>query len=100
MALWAGFGVLGLIWGSSFLLIKIGVGVFTPLQLVALRVSLAAVAMLITLRLTGQHFPADRRSRLGLIVVGLVNTAIPFFLITGASSRFRASGDRANGSRR
>ncbi len=82
MAQWAGFGVLGLIWGSSFLLIKIGVGVFTPLQLVALRVSLAAIAMLITLRLTGQHFPADRRSRLGLIVVGLVNTAIPFFLIT------------------
>jgi len=82
MALWVGFGVLGLIWGSSFLLIKIGVGVFTPLQLVALRVSLAAAAMLVTLRLTGQAFPADRRSRLGLIVVGLVNTAIPFFLIT------------------
>jgi len=82
MALWVGFGVLGLIWGSSFLLIKIGVGVFTPLQLVALRVGLAAAAMLITLRLTKQALPADRRSRLGQIGVGLVNTAIPFFLIT------------------
>ena len=82
MALWIGFWALGLIWGSSFLLIKIGVQDFTPLQLIAIRIGLAAIAMLLSLRLTGQHFPKDRHSRLGIVIVGLFNTAIPFFLIT------------------
>ncbi len=82
MAVWAGFLALGLIWGSSFLLIKLGVAELTPLQLVAIRVGTAAVAMLITLTLARQHFPKDWRSRLGLVVVGVFNTAVPFFLIT------------------
>ncbi len=82
MALWAGFVALGTIWGSSFLLIKIGVTEFTPFQLVAIRVSVAAVAMLLSLRATGQHIPQDRASRGKLFIVGLFNTAIPFVLIT------------------
>ncbi|NPV66121.1 MAG: DMT family transporter [Anaerolineae bacterium] len=82
MAVWAGFLLLGTIWGSSFLLIKLGVAELTPLQLVAVRVAIAAAAMLITLRLTRQHFPADRPTRLRLAGVGLLNTALPFVLIT------------------
>ncbi len=82
VAVWAAFWTLGLIWGSSFLLIKFGVAELTPLQLVAFRVGTAALAMALTLRLTGRHFPTDLRSRLGLIVVGMFNTAIPFLLIT------------------
>jgi drug/metabolite transporter (DMT)-like permease len=82
VAVWAAFWTLGLIWGSSFLLIKFGVAELTPLQLVACRVGMAALAMVLTLRFTGRHFPADLRSRLGLIVVGMFNTAIPFLLIT------------------
>jgi drug/metabolite transporter (DMT)-like permease len=82
MALWIAFWVLGLIWGSSFLLIKIGVAELTPLQLVAIRVGTAAIAMLATLILTRQHFPRDARSRINLIIVGFFNTALPFFLIT------------------
>ncbi len=82
MAVGVGFLLLGTIWGSSFLLIKLGVAELTPLQLVAVRVVVAAVAMLITLRLTRQHFPPDRASRLRLAGVGLLNTAMPFVLIT------------------
>lgn len=82
MAVWAGFLTLGLIWGSSFLLIKVGVAELTPLQLVGLRIGTAAVAMLLTLYLTGHRFPRDRASVGGLVVAGLFNTAVPFFLIT------------------
>lgn len=82
MGVWAAFWVLGLIWGSSFLLIKIGLGAFTPLQLVALRVGMAAVAMLLTLGAMRYRFPTDSKSRLGLLFVGIFNTAVPFFLIT------------------
>ncbi len=82
MAVWAGFLTLGLIWGSSFLLIKVGVAELTPLQLVGLRIGTAAVAMLLTLYLTDHRFPRDRASLGGLVVAGLFNTAVPFFLIT------------------
>ncbi len=82
MAVWAGFWALGLIWGASFLLIKIGVAEMTPLQLIAIRVGTAAVALALTLYLTGRRLPKDRATQLKLVVVGLFNIAIPFFLIT------------------
>ena len=87
MRVWAGFWALGIIWGSSFLLIKIGVEELTPLQLVAVRIGVAAVAMLLTLYLSRLRFPRDRASVLGLIVTGVFNTAVPFALITWGEQR-------------
>lgn len=82
MAVWAGFWALGLIWGASFLLIKVGVAEMTPLQLIAVRVGTAAIALVATLYLTGRRLPGDRATQLKLVVVGLFNIAVPFFLIT------------------
>ena len=42
---WAAFVLLGLIWGSSFLWIKIGVEGITPMVLVTLRVSFGLLAL-------------------------------------------------------
>ncbi len=82
MAVWAAFLGLGLIWGSSFLLIKVGVGEMTPLQLITVRVGTGAVALAMTLYLTGGRFPRDRATLGRLILVGVFNVAVPFFLIT------------------
>jgi drug/metabolite transporter (DMT)-like permease len=57
----AAFILLGLIWGSSFLWIKIGVEEMDPATLVAYRVSLGALAMLIYARVTGEHMPRTVR---------------------------------------
>ncbi len=79
---WAFFAGLGLIWGSSFLLIKVAVESFGTLPLVSVRLGLAALFMAVFLRATGRRWPVARRERLGLLFVGVFNTAVPFTLIT------------------
>jgi drug/metabolite transporter (DMT)-like permease len=76
------FILLGLIWGSSFLWIKIGVEEMDPATLVAYRISIGALAMLAYARLTGEHLPKSLRELAPLAVLGLIATALPFFLIT------------------
>jgi drug/metabolite transporter (DMT)-like permease len=78
----AAFILLGLIWGSSFLWIKIGVEEMDPATLVAYRVSLGAVAMLLYVRLTGEVLPRTVREIVPMAALGMVATALPFFLIT------------------
>lgn len=79
---WVQFGALGLIWGSSFLLIKVAVDDFGPLPLVSVRIGLAALVMAIFMRMTGRTLPRARRELAALVFVGVMNTAVPFTLIT------------------
>jgi drug/metabolite transporter (DMT)-like permease len=78
----AAFILLGLIWGSSFLWIKIGVDEMDPATLVAYRVSLGAAAMLLYVRLTAEKIPRTIRELVPMAALGMVATALPFFLIT------------------
>jgi drug/metabolite transporter (DMT)-like permease len=78
----AAFILLGLIWGSSFLWIKIGVEEMDPATLVAYRISLGALAMLVYARLTGEKLPRTFRELLPMAALGMIATALPFFLIT------------------
>ncbi len=86
MIYWALFWTLGLIWGSSFLLIKIGVQELNPLSLVSGRLGVAAIAFAVTLALTRKPIPRDRKTLISLAIIGITNTALPFVLITWAES--------------
>jgi len=79
---WIGFWVLGLIWGSSFLLIRIGVESVSPFQLVFVRVLIGAIGMSAVLLARGKRLPMDRGALLSLFVLGMINVTIPFALIT------------------
>ncbi len=79
---WLGFGVLALIWGSSFLFIRIGVQHVPPFQLVFVRTAIAAVGLNLVVLLRGKRLPADRRGIADLLFLGIVNTVFPFALIT------------------
>jgi drug/metabolite transporter (DMT)-like permease len=79
---WLMFWSLGTIWGSSFLLIKVGVEDLGPLPLVSVRIGLAAVLMALFLWVTHRRWPQTRRERVALLYVGVMNTALPFTLIT------------------
>jgi drug/metabolite transporter (DMT)-like permease len=74
--------ILGGIWGTSFLFIKIVVGEVPPMTLVAGRLGLASLAMWTFLRLRGVPFPRDRRLWGIFAVTGLLNGALPFSLIS------------------
>jgi uncharacterized membrane protein len=79
---WLMFWGLGTIWGSSFLLIKIGVEELGPLPLVSVRIGLAALVMGVYLWLSKRKSPRTRREIIALLYVGVMNTALPFTLIT------------------
>ena len=52
---WLGFWLLALIWGSSFLFIRIGVEQLPPFQLVFIRTGIAAVGLIGVVYLRGKR---------------------------------------------
>lgn len=79
---WTGFWILALIWGSSFLFIRIGVEQLPPFQLVFIRTGIAALGLTLVVYARGKRLPSDRRSIFDLLFLGIVNTVFPFALIT------------------
>ncbi|MBK8024423.1 MAG: EamA family transporter [Chloroflexi bacterium] len=82
MAKWAAFWAVGLIWGSSFLLISVAVKELTPFQVVFIRTGIAALGLNVVLAFRGMHLPFKLRDLLPLIVIGIGNTSLPFALIS------------------
>ncbi|MBI5668072.1 MAG: DMT family transporter [Chloroflexi bacterium] len=78
---WIFFWLLGLIWGSSFLLMRVGVVEMPPAQVTFTRVGIAALGMNLVLLLTRRRYPSDWRALLALAVIGVGNTALPFTLL-------------------
>lgn len=74
-------GSLALMWGSSYLFIKIGVETLPPLSLVLLRVCVGLAILAVVVGLTRTPLPRDRRTLAHLGVLGAVNVALPFWLI-------------------
>jgi drug/metabolite transporter (DMT)-like permease len=79
---WAAFVLLGLIWGSSFLWIKIAVAETGPFVLVTFRLLSGLAGLLVVMAFQRQAWPRDRRVLLAFLFMGLFNTALPFTLIT------------------
>ncbi|MFT7836499.1 DMT family transporter [Saccharothrix sp. BKS2] len=73
-------GALALLWGSSFLWIKIALTGLSPVQIAFARSLLGALVLLVVLRVSGQRLPPDRRSRLHLLVAAVFGSAVPFAL--------------------
>ena len=82
---WALFILLGFLWGSSFLFIKIGVDAgLPPLTLVMLRLFFGS-AMLVTIVVVAREaLPRSPRVYGHLVVMSIFSVALPFSLITWA----------------
>jgi drug/metabolite transporter (DMT)-like permease len=87
---WGGFWLLALIWGSSFLFIRIGVEQLPAFQLVFIRTGIAAIGLNLTVYLRGKRLPTDWRSIVDLLVLGIANTVLPFALITWGETRIES----------
>jgi drug/metabolite transporter (DMT)-like permease len=75
---WFKFGILGLIWGSSFLWIKIAVGEVGPLTLVSYRMLFALLTLLVVILIQRPVIPF-RQNYKAFFVIGLCNVAVPLF---------------------
>jgi drug/metabolite transporter (DMT)-like permease len=76
----ARLALLALLWGSSFLWIKLALRGFTPVQIVIVRLALGALVLLPIALRRGMRFPADRVTWAHLFVAALVANAIPYTL--------------------
>lgn len=79
---WLAFCALGLIWGSSFLWIKIAVAEVPPFTLVAFRVTFGAIGMLTLCKIAGVRLYFKRAFLPYAIIMGLLNAAVPYTLIS------------------
>jgi len=67
-------GLLALLWGSSYLLIKLALASFPPLTLIAIRVTVAAILLLAVVGLRHERFPSDGATWRGLVVQAFFNS--------------------------
>ncbi|HEX5345718.1 MAG TPA: DMT family transporter [Pseudonocardiaceae bacterium] len=72
--------LLAVLWGSSFVWIKVGLRGFTPMQLVFLRLLLAAGLLLVICRTRGLRMPHDPVVWVHFAVAATVGNVVPFFL--------------------
>jgi drug/metabolite transporter (DMT)-like permease len=81
---------LALLWGASFLFIKVAVRELTPATLITGRLGLAALTLAALVPFvvgTGETLRQLRAHAGWLLVVALVNTAIPFWLLSWGETR-------------
>lgn len=76
--------LLAALWGASFLFMRLGAHEFGPIALAAVRVGLASMLLLPLLASRGQ-VAALRQHWKGLLLVGALNSAIPFALFSFAA---------------
>ena len=79
---WIVFLLLGLIWSTSFLWIKIGVQEVSPMTLVAFRMLFGALTAVAIVILQKASWPRDRKTWLSFAILGPTSLAIPIFLIS------------------
>ena len=93
---WALLGLLGLIWGSSFLGVEMSLIDFKPITNAAIRVSLAAVLLLAVALGTGYSLPGfanptEKRIWLHCFGMGLFTNALPFSLLAWGQQQVTSS---------
>ena len=78
---WAMLVALSLLWGGSFFFIGVAVKELPPVTIVALRVTLAAIALQLVCRIMGLRLPRQWAVWRAFFGMGLLNNIIPFCLI-------------------
>ena len=79
---WLVFIVLGLIWSSSFLWIKIGVQEIGPMALTAFRMLFGALTAVLIGIYQGVQWPRDAKTWRDFAILGPASLAIPIFFIS------------------
>src|SRR5674476_1391529 len=85
------FTALAFIWGSSFLLMKVGLRSLAPLQISGLRILSGAVVLLLLLTASGGRLPRDRRLWGHLMVTGFFLGSLPFSLFALGEQRISSA---------
>lgn len=80
---------LGVVWGCSFLFMRVAAPAFGPYALVEIRLALGALVLLPFLWLARARFPLRRWP--WLVTIGVLNSALPFLLFAWGAQRAPAA---------
>jgi len=86
---WALLGLIALIWGSSYILIKKGLVAFSPEQLACLRIGISALAFLPVFLYKLKSLDWSKLKY--LLIVGFTGSGIPAFLFAIAQTEINSS---------
>ena len=84
---WFGILALAVLWGTSFLFVKIAVREVPPLTMVAARFVIAASVLGVAVRARGLRLPTSRRVWSHYLLMSLIGNSIPFSLIAWGQIR-------------
>lgn len=80
---WIGIGLLGVIWGGTFMVVSIALEGYGPLTVACARTTLGALALVVLVVAFRRPWPKLTPHMLGyLCVIGVTNTALPFSLLS------------------
>lgn len=80
---WLSIIALGFIWGGTFMIVTLALRGYGPVTVATARTVLGAAMLLALARMTRSTWPQPtRRLCLYLLVIGLLSTALPFFLLS------------------
>ncbi len=88
---WLRVIALSIIWGASFMNVKLALAGFGPFTVAALRICIAAVALLFVARAMGLKLPTSRRIWAHAVGFGFFSNVLPFSLL-GFGQTYVASG--------
>ena len=81
---WFVFLALGLMWGTSYVFIKLGVQTLPTFTLIAGRLGFGLLLLVVVVAAARQPLPRDRMTYVHLVVMSVINIVLPFSLITTA----------------
>lgn len=87
---WLWILLLSVIWGGSFIFIKLALTGFQPFSIVAIRLAIGAVLLVAWLVASGRVPVLTRERIVAVAAMGLLNNAVPFCLLTWAQTELGA----------
>mgnify|MGYP001793296625 CR=1 FL=1 len=83
--------LLALLWGASYLFLKVALAEIPPVTLIAVRVTIAALFLMLVMRVRSEQLPRDRRSWRMLLIQSFFN-AIGAWIILAWGQQFVSAG--------
>lgn len=88
---WVMLTTLSIVWGGSFFFVQVAVTELPTFTTVVVRVALAAIVLLLVMKVTKQEFPTDGKVLLAFLGMGLLNNVIPFSLFVWGQTQISSS---------
>src|SRR5881394_1471916 len=77
----AGFVLVSIIWGSTWLVIKVGSGSVPPFFAAAMRFTIASLIIFVIMRVRGEKLPTDNPAMKLYLTLAVLSYSFPFALV-------------------